>query len=162
MPTLQESMLIAAPIKRVYTFLADIERVPEWLPHVVETERTSEIRSGEGAELTIVMNAAGRQTEGTSRCVEAVSPHRLVFESSLAIGLTSTMAFDLTADGRQSTEVAVTLDYALAGRRLGRLVGGLFGDKMARRDVKAALDNLKARIEAEPARPARRKAAAKR
>ena len=158
MPTLHETMLIAAPIKRVYTFLADIERAQEWLPHVVETHRTSKIRSGEGAEIAIVVSAAGRQTEGTSRCVEAASPDRLVFETQLAIGLTSTTAFDLAADGRQ-TQVAVTVEYAFGGRGLGRLVGGLFGDKVARQDILAGLECLKSRIETEPPRSSRRPAA---
>ena len=157
MPTLKETVTIGAPVKRVYTYLSDIERVQEWLPHVVETQRTSKIRSGEGAEIAVVMNAAGRQTEGTSRCVEAASPNRLVFESTLAIGLTSTMAFDLAADGRQ-TEIVAIVDYQFSGRGLGRLVGGLFGDKIARRDIALALANLKTQIEAEPARPARKRA----
>src|SRR5436190_10260865 len=136
MPTLKESQLIAAPVKRVYAFLADIERVQEWLPHVVEAHRTSEIRSGEGAELAITVHAAGRNTEGTARCIEADGSSRLAFESRLAIGLTSTMVFSLAADGRQ-TQVTVLVDYAFGGGGLGWLIGGLIGDKVVRADIQA-------------------------
>ena len=159
MPTLKESISIAVPIKQAYTFLADIERVQEWLPRVLEAQRTSEIQSGEGAELAIVMDAGGRKAEGTSQCIEATLPSRLVFESRLAIGLTSLMAFDLVSQGRQQTQVAVIVDYTFNGRGLGRLLGGLFGEGVARRDIAAALENLKAKIEAQKPRAARKPAA---
>jgi len=151
MPTLQHAILIAAPIKRVYGFLEEIERVPEWLPRVVAAQRTSETLSGVGAELAVVVEAGGRQSSGTSRCVEVEAPRRLVFQSSLDIGLTSTMTFELTAQGRQ-THVEATVEYAFAGRGFSRLVGGLFGNALAKKDIEAGLASLKSALEAKPAR----------
>jgi hypothetical protein len=81
---------------------------------------------------------------------------RLVFESHFEIGLTSTMVFDLAADGKQ-TQLTATVDYAFTGRGLGRFVGGLFGNQMARKDILAGLEHLKAQLEAEAGRPARRR-----
>ena len=156
MPTLQQSILIAAPIKRVFGFLEEIERVPEWLPRVIEAHRTSETLSGVGAELAVVVEAGGRRSSGTSRCVEAETANRLVFQSSLDIGLTSTMTFDLTAQGHQ-TQLVATVEYAFAGRGFGRLIGGLFGNALAKKDIEAGLASLKSQLEAKPAR--RRKAA---
>jgi len=157
-PTLQESLLVAAPVKRVYTFLADIERVGEWLPYVAETRRTSEHATGEGAEIALTVSAAGKKSQGTTRCV-AATPSRLVFESKLALGLTSTVAFDLAAQGRQQTQMVVSVEYAFTGLT-GRLIGAMLGDKAARRDIVASLEALKARLEAEAPRPARRQKAA--
>jgi carbon monoxide dehydrogenase subunit G len=137
----------------VYGFLADIERVEEWLPYVVESRRTSETATGAGAEIELVVSAAGRQSKGTTRCTAATPSQQLVFETRLALGLTSTVTFDLTAEGRQQTLMAVTVEYAFNG--LGRIVGRLLGDSAARRDIMAGIENLKARLEAEAARPAR-------
>ncbi len=156
MATVQQSILIGATVKQSYAYLADIERVRDWLPHVVEAQRTSAVKTGEGAELAIVAEAAGKRTEGTSRCTAAVSPHRLAFTATLDIGLTSTTTFDLAAAGKQ-TQVTATVEYAFTGRGFGRLLGGLFGDKYARQDIATALDNLKAQIEAK--RPQRKRAA---
>jgi carbon monoxide dehydrogenase subunit G len=157
-PTLQESLLVAAPIKKVHGFLSDIERAGEWLPYVVETRRTSEHATGEGAEIEITVSAAGKKSQGTARCV-AATPSRLVFESKLALGLASTVTFDLAAHGRQQTQMDVTVDYAFTGLT-GRLIGKMLGDKAAQRDIVAGLDTLKTRLEAEAARPARRRTAA--
>src|SRR5205823_6183080 len=95
MPTLEDSLLIGAPVKRVFGVLADMDRVATWMPRIVEAQRTSEIASGPGAELAVVVKASGRESKGTSRCVEADPPHRLVIESRLDLGITSTMTFDL-------------------------------------------------------------------
>jgi carbon monoxide dehydrogenase subunit G len=157
-PTLQESLLVAAPVKRVHSFLADIEKVGEWLPYVTETRRTSEHATGEDAEIELTVSAAGKKSQGTTRCV-AATPARLVFESKLALGLTSTVTFDLAADGRQKTQMAVTVEYGFSGLA-GRLIGRMLGDKAAQRDIVAGLEALKARLEAEAPRPARRQKAA--
>lgn len=159
MTTLQESLLVTAPVKRVYSFLADIERAQEWLPYVVEARRTSEHATGEGAEIALTVSAAGRTSEGTTRCVAATPSHHLVFESRLALGLTSTVTFELAPEGRQQTQLAVTVEYAFNGLT-GRLIGRMLGDKAARRDIVAGLETLKIRLEAESDRPARRRSAA--
>jgi carbon monoxide dehydrogenase subunit G len=158
-PTLRESLLVAAPTKRVYGFLADIERVQEWLPYVVDARRTSENATGEGAEIALTVSAAGRTSEGTTRCIAATPSHHLAFETKLALGLTSTVTFDLAAEGRQQTQMNVTVEYGFTGLT-GRLIGKLLGDAAARRDIVAGLEGLKARLEAEPARPARRRTTA--
>jgi carbon monoxide dehydrogenase subunit G len=148
-PTLQESLLVAASVKRVYGFLADIERVRDWLPYVVDARRTSEVTSGPGAEIELEVSAAGRTSKGTTRCVAAVPSQQLVYETKLALGLTSTVTFDLAPEGRSQTRMDVTVEYGFTG--LGRLLGGLLGDKAARRDIVAGLESLKAHIESEAA-----------
>jgi carbon monoxide dehydrogenase subunit G len=147
-PTLQESLLVAAPVKRAYDFLADIERVREWLPYVVATRRTSETATGPGAEIELEVSAAGKKSKGTTRCVSATAS-QLVFESKLALGLTSTVTFDLAAEGRSKSQIAVTVEYGFTG--LGRLLGRMLGDKAARQDIVAGLETLRMRIEHEVA-----------
>jgi hypothetical protein len=75
----------------------------------------------------------------------------LVLQSEFAIGVTSTIAFDLATAGRQ-TEVWAQIEYTLTGGRFGRLMGGLFGDRMVRRDMRTALETLKERVEDEQRR----------
>jgi ribosome-associated toxin RatA of RatAB toxin-antitoxin module len=158
MATLQQSILIGATVKQSYAYIADIERVRDWLPRIIEAQRTSAIKAGAGAELAIVAEAGGKRTQGTSRCTAADAPHRLAFTSTLDVGLTSTTTFDLVVAGKQ-TQVTATVDYAFTGRSFGRLLGGLFGDKYARQDIITALGNLKMQIEAVQAQRLQRKRA---
>jgi uncharacterized membrane protein len=158
-PALQDAVSIEATVKRVFAYLSDIERVPEWLPNVVEAGPTDGTASGLDAEIEIVMAVGGRKHRGFCRCTEWDEPNRLVLEAVLDAGVTSTIAFDLERDGRQHTTLSTTIDYTMPGGGLGRLVGGLVGDRMARRDMQTALQNLKAQIEAsKPQRRPRRSA----
>ena len=158
MPRLQESLLVAAPIKKVHAVLADIERAGEWLPYVEDTRLTSENATGEGAEIELTVGAAGKKSQGTARCV-AATPSHLVYEAKLALGLTFKVTFDLAAEGRQKTRMDATVEYAFTGLT-GRLIGKVIGDKAAQRDIVAGLETLKAHLEAEAATPARRRKAA--
>ncbi len=153
MALLHDSIEIAAMPKRVFEYLADIERVPAWMPNMIEARRTSEIEAGPGAEIAVVVNAAGKRRQGTCRIVEWDAPRRFVLESILDLGVTSKIAFDVARVGRQ-TQVSATIEYTLTGRGFGRMLGGMFGDRVARRDMRAALENLKAQIEAEKPRRA--------
>jgi carbon monoxide dehydrogenase subunit G len=157
---LHDTIAIAATVKRSFAYLSDVERVPEWLPNVVEAERVSEIASGPGAETALVVDVAGKRRQGRCRVEESEPPSRLVISSTVDIGVTSTIAFDLAADGKQ-TRLSAVIEYTLTGGGFGRFLGGLVGDKVARRDMRTALENLKARLEAEPERRTRsRKVAA--
>jgi carbon monoxide dehydrogenase subunit G len=151
---LHDTIDIAATVKRSFAYLSDVERVPEWLPNVVEADRISEVASGPGAETALVVEVAGKKRQGRCRVEESEPPSRLVISSTVDIGVTSTISFDLAAEGKQ-TRLSAVIEYTLTGGGFGRLLGGLFGDKIARRDMRTALENLKARLEAEPERRTR-------
>ena len=149
MALLTDSIEISAPVERTFAYLTDVERIPEWLPNVVGAQRVSAIRAGPGAEIVVAIEVAGTQRRGRCRVEESEPPNRLVLTSTVDIGVTSTISFDLAANGRQ-TRLAAIVEYTLTGGGLGGLLASLFADRVARRDTRAALRNLKARIEAEP------------
>ncbi len=151
MPKLEEQIEIAAPAERVFDYLADTERGPEWMPNLVEAQRTSRRARGRGAETAVLFKVGRQGSRGTSRCLEWDRPRRLVVESSLDIGVTSTIAFELAKDGA-GTRLSAMVDYSLPGKGLGRFVGGLFGNAIAGRDVRMALTNVKQRLESETPR----------
>jgi len=151
MAVLHDSIEIAVTVKRAFAYLSDVERVPEWLPNVVEAERVSEVAAGPGAEMSLAIDVAGKRRQGRCRVEESEPPNRLVISSTVDIGVTSTIAFDLAVDCRQ-THLSAVFEYTLTGGGLGRMLGSLFGDRVARRDMRTALENLKARLEAEPER----------
>jgi uncharacterized protein YndB with AHSA1/START domain len=145
-PTLEERVEIAAPIEGVFELLADPARGPEWTPNLLSVEPLTDGPPGPGIETRLLVNMGGRPSKGTGRCVEFDPPHKLVLASSLDVGITSTTSFQLTPTPT-GTAIAARVDYTLPSKGLGRLVGGLFGDSFARRDLRKALANLKARLE---------------
>jgi uncharacterized protein YndB with AHSA1/START domain len=146
-PVLEERVEIAAPIEGVFELLADPARGPEWTPNLLSVEPLQDGQAaGPGAETRLLVNMAGRPSKGTGRCVEWDPPHRLVLASSLDLGVNSTTTFQLTPT-KSGTAVAARVEYTLTTGALGRLVGGLLGDSLARRDLRKALANLKAQVE---------------
>ena len=148
MPTLQEQVLIEVPRETVFDRLAQPERGPEWTPNLVRVERTSTIEAGPGLETRLIANVGGRHSQGSGRCVAWDPPQRLVLESTLDVGISSTTTVEL-ADSGAGTRVIARVDYTLPPKGLGRLVGGLLGETLARKDLRKALANLKQQLEAE-------------
>jgi uncharacterized protein YndB with AHSA1/START domain len=155
-PELRDSIAIGVTVKRAFAYLADVDHIAEWMPNLVEAWRATEDDPGLDTEIGIVMSVAGHEHEGICRVVEWDEPRRLALESDLDdLGFSSTIAFDLAPDGRQQMTLSATVDYAMKGHGLGRLVGGLFGDRVARRDMRTALERLKANLETEKPRRSR-------
>src|SRR3954462_3309437 len=98
MAVLHDSIEIATTVKRAFAYLSDVERVPEWLPNVVEAERVSEAASGPGAEISISIDVAGKRRQGRCRVEESEPPTRLVISSTVDVGVTSIISFDLAVD----------------------------------------------------------------
>jgi len=146
MPSLQEQILIAAPPARVFGLLAQPERGPEWTPNLLRVERISQIASGPGLETTLLVNVGGRPSRGVGRCVAWTPPYHLVLESSLEVGVNSTTTFELAEHG-PATRLIARVDFTLPPKGPGKLVGGLLGDTLARRDLRKALANLKLLVE---------------
>ncbi|MCC7104795.1 MAG: SRPBCC family protein [Chloroflexi bacterium] len=148
MPSLEERTNIAASAERVFARLADPERGPEWTPNLLSATRTSEAVAGPGVTTRIVARIGGRESHGIGRCVDWDPPRRLVLESRLDVDIRSVTTFEL--DERDGlTQLRASVEYELPSKGLGRLVGGLFGDAMARRDLRAALASLKTQLERE-------------
>jgi uncharacterized protein YndB with AHSA1/START domain len=146
MPTLQEQILIAAPPEPIFAMLAQPERGPEWTPNLLQVERISPIEAGPGLETALVANVGGRPSQGHGRCVAWDPPLLMVLESALDVGVTSRTTFELQPLGA-GTRLVARVEYTLPPKGLGKLVGSLLGDTLARRDLKRALSNLKQIVE---------------
>ena len=146
MPSLEEQVLIAAPPEPIFAMLAQPERGPEWTPNLVHVERISQVEAGPGLETALVANVGGRPSHGRGRCVAWDPPLLLVLESMLDVGVTSRTTFELQPLP-VGTRLFARVEYTLPPKGLGRLVGGLLGDTLARRDLRRALANLKQLVE---------------
>ncbi len=146
-PTIEEKVLIAAPVERVFSRLSEPESSPEWMPHLLKAERTSETKAGPGLEAALLAKVGGHESRGSARCLDWDPPHRFVLESTFEVGMATTTVFELRESGSK-TEVTARVDYDIKSEGLGRLVGSLLGEPLARRDLRKALANLRSQLEA--------------
>jgi len=147
-PELTEQVLINVPVARVFARLAEPERAPEWTPNLLRAERASQVEAGPGLETILLARVGGHEVRGRGRCLAWDPPRQMVLESSLEICITSKTTFDLDEQAH-GTLVVARVEYSLPPKGLGRLVGGLLGQTLARRDLRQALRNLKSQLEAE-------------
>jgi uncharacterized protein YndB with AHSA1/START domain len=147
-PTIEERIIIGQPAERIFARLAQPERAPEWTPNLVRVQRTSQIESGLGVETRVEARVGGRTSRGTGRCIAWDPPRSLSLESKLDVGVSSTTTFSLV-ERAAATELTARVDYTLPTSGLGRLLGGLIGEPMLRRDMRTALGTLKQQLEAE-------------
>ncbi len=149
MARLEREIAIAAPPERVFAYIAQPERTPEWSPNVVSVRLTSDGPIGVGATTETIVKALGTTQTALGRCTAFEPPRRLVIQSRTNLGATTTNETVLLADGT-GTRLRAKLDYALPGGALGGgLLGGFLGiDKQIRRDFEQSLARLKAIVEA--------------
>ncbi len=149
MARLEREIAIAAPPERVFAYIAQPERTPEWSPNVVSVRLTSDGPIGVGATTETIVKALGTTQMALGRCTAFEPPRRLVIQSRTNLGATTTNETVLLADGT-GTRLRAKLDYALPGGALGGgLLGGFLGiDKQIRRDFEQSLARLKAIVEA--------------
>jgi len=147
-PELEQKIFINVSPERVFARLAEPECGPEWTPNLLKVERTSLVEAGPGLETRLLARLGGRESQGTGRCLAWDPPRSIVLETNLDVGVSSTTTFELT-DQPPGTLMAAHVAYSLPAKGLGRLVGGLLGETLARRDLRKALENLKRQLEAE-------------
>ncbi len=148
MARLEREIVIAAPPERVFAYLAQPERTPEWSPNVVSVRRTNDGPIGVGATTETVVKAIGTTQKARGRCTVFDPPRRVVIESQTNLGATTVNETTLLAEG-DGTRLRAKLDYTLPGGALGGgLLGGFLGvDKQIQRDFVQSLARLKAILE---------------
>ena len=149
MARLEREIVIAAPPERVFAYLAQPARTPEWSPNVQSVRLTSEGPIGVGSTTESVVKALGTTQRAVGRCTVFDPPRRLVIESQTNLGAKTVNETQLVPDG-EGTRLRAKLDYTLPGGALGGgLLGGFLGvDKQIRKDFEQSLARLKAVLEA--------------
>ncbi len=147
MARLEREIVIAVPPERVFAYLAQPERTPEWSPNVQSVRLTSEGPIGVGATTESVVKALGTTQRAIGRCTAFDPPRRLVIESQTNLGATTVNETMLIAEGT-GTRLRAKLDYTLPGGALGGKMGTVFGvDRQVKRDFEQSLARLKVVLE---------------
>jgi uncharacterized membrane protein len=145
----REHITIDAPVQRCFEVLTDFEAYPEWAGDLKEA-RVLE-RDEQGRALVVEFRAAamGRSTTYRLRYDYRDAPRRLGWqldEGDIQRELDGAYTLEPSADDPQATEVGYELSVDLI-----MPIPGFVKRRAEARILKTALDELKARVEGQPA-----------
>jgi uncharacterized protein YndB with AHSA1/START domain len=158
---LQREVVISAPPKAVFDYLAEPERISEWTPGVVAVRRTNPGPIGVGSTTETDVDVFGTRQTLVGRCTGFEPPRRLAVENrtagglkigGVALGGISTVSTSELLPEGEGTRLRATLEYTLqVGALLRGMAEAVAGPRM-QADFDQSLRNLQ-RVFEQPANP---------
>ncbi len=137
----EAKIIINVPVEKVFGLLLQPERLPEWLPLLMEVHDIQ--GKGVGRKFKWTYKFIGIPFEGMSEVVEEV-PNKVVVKSKA--GIESIWTWNLKREGG-GTQVDLLVEYTIPVPVLGKFAES-FVVKQGARDMKHALETMKYVLEA--------------
>ena len=136
------SIIIDAPVEKVFELLLDTERLPEWMSLLIDV---SDIQ-GEGVGKTFkwTYKFIGIKFEGSSEILEQVTNQKTVTKSTA--GIESVWTWNLAPEG-DGTKADLLVEYTIPIPVLGKFAES-FVVKQGMRDIKHIMETFKHLLEA--------------
>jgi uncharacterized protein YndB with AHSA1/START domain len=144
MQSVKKSVVVQAPVEKVFAYLDDPTHWPEFWPSLIEVGDVQALPNG-GKARHWVYKMAGLRLEGTSEDVERVANERIV--STTHGGVESTQTWTVRPEGA-GTEVAFTVEYTVPVPVLGKMAESVLV-RLNDHEGDATMANLKAVLESE-------------
>lgn len=142
MPKIERTIIINAPVEKVFDYWAEPTNVPEFWPSLVEVKDVQQLPNG-GNSFRWVYKMAGMRFEGTSEETEHIANQRTVTKNKGGIESTITMMFQPEDGG---TKLTLQTEYTVPVPLLGRLAEAVIV-KLNENETDLLLANLKATME---------------
>lgn len=143
MAKVEKTIIINAPVEKVFAFVDEPANLLEVWPSLVEVKDVERLPSG-GSKFGWTYKMAGVRVEGTAEATEYIVNRRIVSESKGGISSTITWAFEPEDGG---TKVTNAVDYTVHLPVLRKLAES-FIVRLNENEGEVLLANLKARMEA--------------
>jgi len=143
MVKVNKSIVIKAPLKKVFAYMRDAKSNLEWLPGVMEITDVHNAREHVGSHFRWTYKMAGLRFRGKTTLVEYVENRRMVTEGRGAIR--NRWQFDYTAVPG-GTRLDLAVEYTVPAPVLGKLAEKALR-RQNEREAELALSNVKARME---------------
>jgi uncharacterized membrane protein len=142
---IEKSIVIDAPVEKVFTFMAEPNNLLEIWPSLLEIRNVEPLPNG-GYCYDWTYKMAGLRFEGRAEWIEFVKDQRVVDRNQG--GIPSTFVWTYQPEGA-GTRVTMRVDYSIPGAAVGRLAEPII-QKMNEHEAGTILANLKTRMEALP------------
>lgn len=142
MAKIEKSIFINAPVKKVFSFMAEPNNLPEIWPSLIEVKNVQLLPNG-GYCYDWVYKLAGMRLEGQAEWTEFARNKRIVDRNESTIPSSFLWSYRPEDDG---TRVTVSIEFTIPGAALGRLAESVI-HKMNEQEAETLLANLKVRME---------------
>jgi len=142
MERMTKSILINAPVEKVFAYMEDASNLPEIWPSMIEITNIKVDQKG-FATYDWTYKMAGVHIKGASKTLEYVPNKRIVVTNEK--GVESKFTWDYYPESN-GTKLSVEAEYAIPGSVLGKLAKS-FIIKQNEREADTLLENLKVRME---------------
>jgi len=142
MAKIEKSILIGAPVEKVFAFMAEPSNLLEIWPSLLEVRNVQPLPNG-GYCYDWTYKMAGMRIEGQAEWTEFVKDQRIVYGNESGIPGTFVWTYRREDGG---TRVSVSVEYTIPGAVLARLAEPII-HKMNEHESETILANLKARME---------------
>jgi uncharacterized membrane protein len=143
MARVEKSIMINAPVEKVFSYVEGPTNLPEIWPSMVEARDVEELEGG-GYKFGWVYKMAGMRFEGTSETIEYVANQRTVTDNKGGIESKITWRYEPKDSG---TKVTFDAEYTVPIPLLGKLAEAIIV-KQNEREAETLLANLKDQMEA--------------
>jgi uncharacterized membrane protein len=144
MAKMKRTIIINAPVEKVFGYMNEPTNLPEIWPSMVEVKDVKQTPEGVGSSFGWLYKMAGMRFEGASETTEYVANQRNVTKSTRGIQSTFVWTYQPEASG---TKLTVEVEYTVPMPLLGKLAEA-FIVKLNEHEADVLLANLKARMEA--------------
>ena len=141
MAKVKRSIIVNAPVEKVYNYLADQKSQTDWMPSMVEIWDAKEPKVGETYKWKYKM--AGILLEGETTVVELVPNKRIGTQSKGAVASDWLFVLEEKEGG---VEVEMNIDYTIPIPVLGKMAERIVL-KRNEREAELAMENIKAILE---------------
>ena len=141
MPKVERSIIINAPVEKVFNYVDDPMTSLEWIPGIMEVKDVS--GSGVGRHLKWKYKMAGIPLEGETTITEHI-PNKRIVEHTKG-GVTSTWTFNFETHDR-GTMMKFEIDYTIPIPVIGKLAEKIVL-KRNEREADLAMANIKEKME---------------
>jgi uncharacterized membrane protein len=149
MQTITRDIVVNAPQQQVFSFLVDPHNLAEIWPSIEEVKSVKKTRNNSGFKFNWSYRMAGVPFEGKCETIEYAPYERIVIKSTK--GLDSTITWNLKPVPRQQqTQVTLTFEYQTPASILKEMEEAALA-QANEREVEVMLQNLRTRLELEPA-----------
>jgi uncharacterized protein YndB with AHSA1/START domain len=144
-----ESVVIDAPVQRVWDLIMDPHRLGEWVSTHVSVENAPEGGLKEGSTFDQRMKLAGKGFDVTWTVTACDPPIRAEWRGEGPAGSSASVTYRLSDAGDGGTRFDYANGFELPGGALGRVAGRVAGDRAARSQSRKTLARLKELLESE-------------
>ena len=136
----EASVLIHAPVDRVFAYMDDVSREHEWQPNLVEADQTPPGPTRLGTVKRYVSEFMGRRIENAYQVVVFQPDERVVYQTSDASALQAAVEVTWQAEGG-GTRVTMRVDGSVGGPL--KLIPKRLLARTQRKELEASLERLK-------------------